>query len=659
MDLSTEAIHDVIHPTAIYSPVERHLPAEASTETPEPSWEDSQLNPKNRIHSLAPMKSPLWSIEGSAGMGTQFFAVPLFIEDAPPMRFDVFIAEKATESPMIRELLDLDFAFHARDCTRVRRQAISSYITRALHVWTTEVYGLDRVRNMYYEQPFGTRIMFENLPLNVCDVQIHIGSMHNLEFHQCSLRELAEMWKMDPAGMPRTVDIYSLVYVRQLQDSVCVVRYRRGRGSAVDHPEDDELGSGVWTLKALTSSVKYMYHELRNLLTMPPHPNVLDRPVRLVTKRARSNDKREVVVGFLEPYHSGISLRDELPLLRVSNRLRLEDQARWAREICSGLLHIRREGRMYYPDMRLDQIAMTPDNMHPVILDFEQRGVWCEFAAPEVNALEYLRVLATDTDADDEDDSDGVLDPSSSSSSSFPPPRPSSHSPPLSSLPSDHDATAATAADWRNKRALRRHYADLLTRLCPGWRELGGHDDHYANPAQGYNVSWNSLTEMEQERAEVYMLGRLLWCIFEGMSAPQRGAVWQSYRNEPEHEFPDFSRTPPALRGLIDRCTRGRRPPLSELVVRSGSRLVLRRWCGQDGDGEGGGAGVRERVREIRALAREFWKGEVGWAEGFLLKREERMGKGTWNENVFGRPSLEEVDNALEAFQHEVLGGEC
>lgn len=631
MDLTTEAIHDVIHPTAVYtSPIERLLSVDTATESIEPSWEDSQLNPKNRTDSLSPLKSPLWSIEGGAGRGTQFFAVPLFVEDAPPMRFDVFVAEKATGSPMMRELLDLDFAFHARDSTRVQQQAISSYITRALQVWTTEVYGLEKVKEMYYEQPFGTRIIFENLPLNVRDTQIHIGSMHNLEFHQCSLRELAEMWKMNLEDMPPAVDIYRLAHVRQLQDSVCVVRYRQDKDSSVD--PDDKLGSGVWALKALTSSVKYMYHELRNLLTMPPHPNVLGRPVRLVTKKARSNDKREVVVGFLEPFYSGINLRDSLPLLRMSNRLRLEDQVRWARQICSGLLHIRQMGKLYYPDMRLDQIVMTPDNKHPVILDFEQRGVWCEFAAPEVNALEHIRALATDEDEDESDDSYVAALTTNTTATNT-------------------NADAEDAAARHHNHALRRRYASLLTRLLPGWEELGGHDDYYTNPPQGYNVPWVCLTDREREHAEVYMLGRLLWCVFEGMSAPQRGAVWQSYRNEPEFEFPAFVLTPPGLRGLVDRCTRGRRPLLSNLVVRAGSKLVLQRW-GRDG----GPPTAEAKVREIRALAKGFWEREVDWAEGFLVDREDKMKEGTWNENVFDRPMLQEVDDALEAFQSEVLG---
>ncbi|KAL1872123.1 hypothetical protein Daus18300_004492 [Diaporthe australafricana] len=627
MDLTSEAIHDVIHPTAIYElPFDRLVPDEDQTDSLQASWEDSQLNPKNRIDSLAPLRSALWSIDGAAGLGTQYFAAATFIEDAPPMRFDVFVTEKAMESQLTRQLLDLDDAFHARDRTRVQRQAITSYIVRALQKWTTEVYGLERVKEMYYNQPFGTRIVFENLPLNVRDAKIVIGPMHNLEYHQLSPRELGEMWQMDVEKMPPTIDIFNLVHVRQLQDSVCLVKYRGEEGTEV-----------LWALKALISSVKYMYHELRNLLSMPPHPNVLGRPTRLVTKNTRSNARRTVVIGFLEPYYSGINLRDALPVLRMNKRLYLEDQISWAKQICSGLVHIRQEGNMYYADMRLDQIVMTPDNKRPVILDFEQRGVWCEFASPEVNALEYMRILASDEGAADDDFYDDDDDEDDDSYVTVP--------------------TAAEAAQARN-RGLRARYAALLSRLHPGWRDLGGADGHYRNPPRGYNVAWACLTPTEQERAEVYMLGRLLWCVFEGMSAPQRGAVWQSYRNEPEIEFPAFERTPAELRGLVERCTRGRRPQLSGLVVRRGSKLEMRGGLVDEPRGLKTDKGREARIRVIRQAASDFWREEVAWAEDFLLERERKMKDGTRDENIFGRPSLDEVDNALAAFQRKVLGAE-
>lgn len=162
----------------------------------------------------------------------------------------------------------------------------------------------------------------------------------------------------------------------------------------------------------------------------------------------------------------------------------------------------------------------------------------------------------------------------------------------------------------------------------------------YNNPPMGYNVPWNYITREEQEYAEVYMFGRLLWCLFEGMSSPQRGAIWCSYRHEPEFDFPEFRRTPPALRPLIEQCARGRRNQLSELIVRKGSRVVLR----DDRRGHG-------TPEEIKAVAKKFWTEEVRWAQDFVSRREAALVEGTLETNHFGRPTMHKVYQVLEAFQ--------
>lgn len=240
-----------------------------------------------------------------------------------------------------------------------------------------------------------------------------------------------------------------------------------------------------------------------------------------------------------------------------------------------------------------------------------QGGVWVEFGPPEVNALEYLRVLALD-----EEEDDNLTMPGSEL---------------IGSCPS------------------RQHFSAILTRLCPDWRGICLQDAYYDNPRHGYNIPWLCLTPREQEHAEVYMLGRVMWCIFEGMAAPQRGAVWQSYPVEPEFDFPEFRRTPAALRPLVARCTRGHRDQLSNYVVRKGSRVVLR-------NGDGGGGGDDDGTpAEIRAVARAFWDREVAWAEAFVLERERRLGDGSWGDNYFGRETLGGVDAALARFQREVM----
>lgn len=607
MDLSTQTIHDVIHPTAIfYTPTTQSNPVKTPAEVTAASWEDSRLNPKNRIDSLDPPKHPLWKIDGCAGLGTQFYAIPLFLGDVPPIRCDALLSEDVTEEPAIRKLLDLDTVFHARDRARVRRQGIYSYLLRSLQAWT-EKHGRDKIKELYYESPFGSRLVFGNLPLKVGDVDIQVRYHWDLESHYNTVDELMAMWEgqVDIASVPPNIDIFDLIFVQQLHDSVCVVRYRDGAGCDLENLKQE----GLWVLKALTSSVKFMYHELRVLLTMPAHPNIISTPTRLVTKVTRMNKKRTAVVGFLMPFHSGGGLRDELPLLRVNHRLHLKDQTSWARDICSGMLHIRLKAHTFYPDLRLDQIVFPADKKRPIIVDMEQRGVWCEFGSPEVNAIDYLLALAIDEEDDEISDCiDPMLD-----------------------------------GTWPSRQRSR----DIMHRLHPPYKKLRNPDDFYDNPPMGYNIPWICLTWEEQEYAGVYMLGRLLWCIFEGMSAPQRGAIWQSYHNEPEFEFPEFRRTPPELRSLIDKCTRGRRRQLGNFVERKDSKIVLR----DDPRGDG-------TVAEISSVAKEFWFNEVKWAEGFLLDRERQMKEGTWDHNHFGRPTLREVDEVLELLQTKVLAGE-
>lgn len=366
MELSSQAIYDVIHPTAILcDTIDGDSRKSEPNESIDPTWNHSRLNPKNRIDSLDPPKNPLWRIDGCAGLGTHFYAIPLFLQDIPPMRIDLFIDESVTEAPEIRELLDMDMVFHARDRVRLQRQGIYSYILRALQAWTRKG-GRDKIQALYHNEPFGSRIFFATLPFKVEDVDVKIAYYHDLERRQKTVKELANMWEGTVKLLPPSVDISTLVFVKQLHDSVCIVRFREdSRG-----PEAPKL----WVMKALTTSLEYMYHELRVLLTMPPHPNIVSSPNWLVTKRISLTKNSDKVIGFVVPFYSGGGLRDELPLLRVQGLLRIEDQARWAKEICSGLLHIRHQASSFYPDLRLDQIVFPSDGKRPIILDFEQRG---------------------------------------------------------------------------------------------------------------------------------------------------------------------------------------------------------------------------------------------------------------------------------------------
>lgn len=629
MELNSRTIHDVVHPTAAFSqPARYDAPAPVSEPgTPSSSWSRSQLNPKNRVDSLEPLEKPLWRIDGCTGLGTQYYTIPLFLDGGPPMRFDVFIPEEAAQASRLRWILDLDAAFHTKDASRVRRLGISTHILRALQVWTvkTGITGPDSVASMYQDLPFGSRIIFENLDLNVHNIRITVARMYPLERQLVAFSRLDSTLDLPREALPEPIDISKLRVVQQLHDSVCLVQVLPDHHHHRHHHHAQEHAR-LWVMKALTSGTKYLYHELRALLNMEPHPNVITRPVFLVTKYCKFGGKT-AVVGFVSPYHAGGSLRDSLPLLRIHGQLRLQDQLKWATQLASAVVHVRERGRMFYPDLRLDNVVLSAPSSDVVMLDFEQRGVWCEFASPEVNALEYARIIA----------SDGPSSPSSPSPSS-PDPDPD--------LNTDPDAPTIPAD-------VRERFAAMLTGYLPSWEALQSREEYAALPPgyDSYNIPWLCLSADEQEAAEVYMLGRVLWCLFEGQSAPQPGAVWQSYRHEPDLEFPAFRLTPPPLRSLIDRCTAGRRRPLSDLVVRRRSKLVLRadrrRRPHDYDDEEEEEEGEARRVLEV---ARRWWTEELEAAEAFLQTRDRLRSQGEWPGNYFGRPKLREILAYLEDF---------
>ncbi|KLU87705.1 hypothetical protein MAPG_06699 [Magnaporthiopsis poae ATCC 64411] len=605
MDLDSLAIHAIVHPTAAFS-------QEAIPEGPETppvgsgdqadlasDWAGSQLNPKNRIDSLDFPSPPLWRIDGSAGLGTQYYAIPLFLDKIPPLRIDVFVAEYLGKtSPILRSLLDLDRAFHTKDAARVNRLGIARHIVRALHLWASsliEAGKLNVLDHLFRKEPFGTKIIFENLELDVAKIRISTDPNHELELRMLSVSDLSSMWDIPPAEFPPSISLVDLEFVTQLHDSVCVVRQTTRPGSGADGHDDNH--DGLLILKALSSSNRYLYHELKVLLKMPPHPNIVARPLHLVTKQNNFGNKTGIV-GFTLFYHRTSSIRDHIPCMRIHGRLKLADQVKWATQLTSALIHIREEAKTYYPDLRLDNVVLS-ETGDAVMVDFEQRGVWCEFGSPEVNNIEFLRILACD-------------DPSEFTG---------------------HDSEPTIGDE------LRTGYAELLKQLVPDWEDLY-YNHEYKNPSHGYNLAWKALTPAQQEAAEVYMLGRVLWCLFEGMAAPKRGAVWQSYRREPEIEFPEYNRTPAAMRDLIDRCTAGRRPAWSDMIARVSSRVVLK-------------SGDVVSQQELRRLAKKWWTNELQ-ENGLYLDKQGRgadLDKLKQVDASAQRPPLREVLKELEAFK--------
>ncbi|KAI1329628.1 hypothetical protein F5Y16DRAFT_91288 [Xylariaceae sp. FL0255] len=557
MDLTQAAIEEVVHPTAAFLRVSR-VAGHVSPHQ-QPDWKDSELNPKNRIDSLDFPERPLWRVDGCTGLGTQYYTVPVCLLRVPPMRMDVFIPEN--QPPYIRDQLDLHKAFHTKDGPRVQRLAITRHIIRTLQHWTTSTFEtLGEFERFYRSLPFGSRLVLENLSLDIRQIDVKVGKNHNLEVQLLSLPSLTRLWGQQFPFL-KVIDILDVHVVSVLHDSVCLVRI---------------LGE-LFIFKALVSDFRYLYHELKLLCTLEPHENVIGRPIHLVKKVCNFGGKN-AIIGFTTFYHAQGSLRDFLPRLRIHNQLQRSQQFKWSIQITQALEHLRARSSTYYSDLRLDNIVLSK-SLDVVMVDFEQRGVWCEFAAPEVNAIEYMRLIAVDERTEDE---------------------------------------------------VKSKYLEIMKQLVPAFEEL--QETRYTNPSDGYNATWIALDPEEQEAAEVYMLGRVLWCIFEGVSGPQKAAVWQSYRWESDLEFPDYDRTPPRMRKLIDHCTRGRRPTLGSLITRQTSRLVPR-YPVNDGN----------EAEQVSRIAKAFWVAELDWAENFVHTRFYLQDQGLWRNNFYDRPTIREA----------------
>jgi hypothetical protein len=575
MELSEKVIHDVIHPTAAFCDYpEQADPSVQTSGEKEVLWQDSRLNPKNRIDSLEIPQNPLWDIDGCTSFGHQFYVTPRFVASTPPLRVDLIVSLSKLR-PRMREWLDVDVFFHTRDKDRIAKLGLTRYLLRVLHYWAS---SFEDPSLIYQNIPFGSHFSLGDFHIDIHQAYITIQPANGLEQQLLSPARLASYWGND-VEVPALVDINEVVYLSQIHDSVCLI----------------EVQGRVWIFKALTSYSKYLYHELRNLLRIKPHPNVISRPAHLITKRCRFGEEI-VVAGFTTEYQTHGSLRDLIPFLKLHRKVTLADMAKWSVQLASALVHLRQTTKTFYPDLRLDNIVLSASN-DIVMVDFEQRGVWCEFAAPEVNAIEYVRLLAVDEQ---------------------------------------------TPQETRNTCAA------ILTGLLPGWEELVDTEDRqaYEWPSDGYNIPWKCLTPAEHEYCEVYMLGRVLWCIFEAKSAPQRAAVWLSYRWEPVVEFPDYTITPEPMRDLIDRCTRGRQPGLSKYIVRERNQLVLRQveHTGQT------------TAKQVQETAKQWWAKEIEASMRWLEERKRGMRDGTWKWNYYDRPSLKQVHAELEAYYRQVGG---
>ncbi|KPM35962.1 hypothetical protein AK830_g10612 [Neonectria ditissima] len=553
-------------------------------------WSESILNPKNRIQSLDLSRSELWDVDGGEPDRGFFCTVPKFARRKPPLRITTTVPWGQVQyAHVLGESLELDAFFRAGKW-RIHHLPLTRHLRKALTHWSNQRPGFERE---YESLPFGSVIVVESLHTDFTQCKIRLLPNFATERSWLSLDAFANESSIPVQRLSAmTVAWESLELVSHPHENISIVRIS-------GQPDDTSF-----VFKALMQDTHYMYHELRLLLSMESHPNIIARPHALVLKRRLGGEPG--IAGFLLKLYPGLTLQQRLQT--DGHLISMDEKVAWSCQLTSALLHVQTQAPGYFPDFKPNNIVFASRGRQsaraarPVLLDFEQRGTWYTWAPPEVRYVEYLELLAS------------------------------------------------TSAEEK----VRERYALFMEAVFPQWtpayksRSLESAKD-------GYNLAWTLLKRGGRAKAQMYALGKVLWCIFEGLPLPDGPRSVESFLEDfnQDQQFPEFHKSPPVIQRLVRCCTAGapewgeRRPG----VVRDGNRIVP--W---------GKRFHEASATETQEAATRWWREELLLAEEFVRYehvRGEHDDEVPWHitrlmRDIEERPSLEEAMEVLLTLQAEL-----
>lgn len=185
----------------------------------------------------------------------------------------------------------------------------------------------------------------------------------------------------------------------------------------------------------------------------------------------------------------------------------------------------------------------------------------------------------------------------------------------------------------------RQQFRKIMTALMPEREKANAYD----NPKDGYYDAWNILTPKEREAAEVYSVGKLIWCIFEGC-ADTRNSSLKAFRFDTGQEFPEFCRTPSRIRDLIMECVASYKDgdPGRTEVIRVGNKVIPRFY-------------PNATEREVMLAAKEMWRIRVQDMSVFMEARLRWMHNDLipGDEVILGYPMRPSLDYVLRVLKEE------
>ena len=521
-----------------------------------------------------------WYFEGATNFGRSLFAVPEACRsNMPPLRIDILIPDQTKWAPSLWTKLDAAKSSHILD-GRIAYLGIAEHVSVILERWAASIPDFNM---LYLSQPLGAAICIDKIDENIDTTNVRFVVDKGLADRLHSVETIRKMWDFETTKMPYAIKLEELRFLRRIAKSVMTVTIA------------SDIEQKIYALKCRIDGAQSMYHEMKTLLTISPHPNIIPRPCHLVTIYSAAHAEYRVC-GFLLEYQAGGNLEDTLPIKDFTLTERLEQ----AKQLTTALLHVKQQGQ-FYSDLKMDNVLLSSatSSTNTVLADFEQGRNIFTFAPPEIYYVEWLQDL------------------------SF-----------AESIP--YSAQRPFAQLFESYMSSRGFEPPYPARRGP-----------YDNPPNGWCLPWLSSTPAEREAGMVFCLGKAIYCIFEGVSAVSN-VLGISRASDESIELPHFAKTPAPLRSLIEECTQGAREfEYGGLgIMRVGSKIFPRGRTGRNGE-------ARATVEETKLAIKKTWNKEVIRTEAFVKARmrhdagEIRDDDAKWLKYL-DRPTLSDVLKTLE-----------
>lgn len=292
-----------------------------------------------------------WRIQGLSGDGSHaIFLTPIDVDypSLPPYQL-LCILEK--DDSYIESLFRASEGPNSNLTSPEIEQIVKDIVTR-LDSWN----GSQNLRALLEDAAIGSRIHLSRTK-HAGDPDIWMAPNIEVERRYLPLGRLRQVWSALSLTFPPILDFQDLQSVVRLHDSVSIVVLPNGETAI---------------FKGAIMIVARMYHELRELLRMAPHPNIISRPKYLVTRRIR--DRMEpVVCGFILEYHAGGNLQDIILKSSPEEPISMDVKIKWIRQLISVMRHIHGPAKTFYSDLRPENLVLTSGG-DIVLVDFEQFG---------------------------------------------------------------------------------------------------------------------------------------------------------------------------------------------------------------------------------------------------------------------------------------------